>query len=117
MKVQINEKGEILNFARVGDLENSLFVDEFILPGKFFEVFIPKQFILEDNQVKYNKDFTDDSSETPTEQATEIDDKDLMISGLTIQAAQMHDNLEENNTALSTLMLQIAELQGGQANG
>ncbi|RIL72720.1 hypothetical protein BUY49_02245 [Staphylococcus devriesei] len=66
------------------------------------------------NWVGQSKDDFEKSIE-PTE--IEPDEKDMIIADLTVQIAKLDDKLKENNEVLSTLMLQIAELQGGQANG
>lgn len=118
MRITINEKSEILNFAKVGSLKNSLFIDDSILPGKFFEVFKPKRFILEDEQVKYNPDFNgDDFEKVIDSQPIEADEKDEIIMDLTNQLAETNTKIENIHQAFMDLTEQVAAIQGGNSNG
>lgn len=56
MKIQINEKNEILSYAKIGDLNNSVEFDGTI-PEDFWRNFKPSFYLLENDAIVENPDY------------------------------------------------------------
>ncbi|WP_099300184.1 DUF2977 domain-containing protein [Pediococcus pentosaceus] len=65
MKIQINEKNEILSYAKIGDLNNSVEFDGTI-PEDFWRNFKPYFYMLKNDEIVENPDYVAPSSNVPT---------------------------------------------------
>lgn len=65
MRIQINEKNEILSYVKIGDLNNSV---EFngTIPETFMRKFKPYFYILKNDEIVENPDYVEPSPSVPT---------------------------------------------------
>lgn len=65
MKIQINEKNEILSYVKIGDLNNSV---EFngTIPAEFWRSFKPYFYMIKNDEIVDNPDYVAPSSSVPT---------------------------------------------------
>lgn len=57
MEIVVNENNEILNYATVGSIEGSIFIEDVLIPNDFEFVFLPKLFMYVGGEIKLNQDF------------------------------------------------------------
>ena len=99
MRLLINEKGEIVSYARTGGLEDSI---EFVgdLPIDFVTKFRPTLYILKSDEIVLNPDYVEPTTPKPTTGPTT---EQVMINQLGLKYAELSEKVDK--------------LKGGAVNG
>lgn len=104
MKIQINEKNEIIGCTKIGDINGSVeFNGE--LPEGFWRSFKPKFYILKDDVIVENPNYVEPSIDVPTGPTNQ----DRAMANLTLELAKNKASQDKFN---SQLLLQMAKLGG-----
>ncbi|WP_239719637.1 DUF2977 domain-containing protein [Mammaliicoccus sp. G-M31] len=129
MLIQINSSNEIIAFANVGNLNNSIEVDNDMMPNDFFINFKPKKYKYEDEQIVLNENYTSSNDEQPIQPPSISmpgSDEELrkMFADMQVQLVQanmMVMQLSQQNAQLSQetvkLNYEIEKLKGVKEDG
>lgn len=91
MKIQVSENDEVLAFARIGDVENSVDLENSDIPENFETDFKPRYFLYKHGKIFINKNYVEPDNS--------IDRDSNLMSNIEIQ------------TLIEDLTLQVLELQ------
>ncbi|MDW4471400.1 DUF2977 domain-containing protein, partial [Staphylococcus saprophyticus] len=74
MRILINKKNEIIDYAIVGSLDGDFEIDDSIVPQDFMIYFKPKRFLYNEGTIEMNSDFEEDTEiNLPTVPPTIVD--------------------------------------------
>ena len=115
MKIQVNSSYEIISFASIGGLGNSIEISDDIVPYDFLLNFKPKKYKYEGGQIVLNENYSSGNNEKPI-QSPNISmpgsDEELrkMFAEMQVQLVQanmMVMQLSQQNARLSQEMVVI----------
>lgn len=115
MKIQVNSSYEIISFASIGGLGNSIEISDDIVPYDFLLNFKPKKYKYEGGQILLNENYSSGNNEKPI-QSPNISmpgsDEELrkMFAEMQVQLVQanmMVMQLSQQNARLSQEMVVI----------
>ena len=98
MFIKINEKNEIIEFAKIGGLPNAIEFTK-MMPDDFESRFKPSFYLLKNNEIVLNPNYVEP---TPPKPATGPTTEQQMINQLGLQVA--------------TLTAEVNQLKGGVSN-
>ena len=108
MKIQVNSSYEIISFASIGGLGNSIEISDDIIPYDFLLNFKPKKYKYEGGQILLNENYSSDNNEQP------IQPPNISMSGsdeeLRRMFASMQIQIVQGNAMVSELSQQNARL-------
>ena len=103
------DKDQIVSFALIGDLDNSIEFDQNKLPEDFYNSFKPRYFLMKDNEITVNPDFKDVVYTVPE---TEPNQEQQILSTLAKQVMDLQlENVQQKQINVS-LTKQIMDLKG-----
>ena len=116
MQILVNSKNEIISFAIVGGFEDGVEITNY--PSDFINNFKPKYYVFEDNEIKVNKDYKEDTDEIYEQPEIDLDentkglDKELrnMFASMQIQIVQgnmMVSQFSEQNAKLAQELVRL----------
>ena len=129
MKIQVNSSYEIISFASIGGLGNSIEISDDIVPYDFLLNFKPKKYKYEGGQIVLNENYSSGNNEQPIEPpniSMPGSDEELrrMFANMQIQIVQgnvMVSELSQQNAQLSQetvkLNYEIEKLKGVKEDG
>lgn len=88
MKVTINSDNCITGYAMIGDLDNSIEIDQAILPEGFFDNFVHYKYMYVDGAISINPDYEPSTSE-PSQPST----SDMLLNQLVQSVAQLQTQI------------------------
>ena len=115
MKIQVNSSYEIISFASIGGLGNSIEISDDIVPYDFLLNFKPKKYKYEGGQIVLNENYSSGNNEQPIQPpniSMPGSDEELrkMFAEMQIQLVQanmMVMQLSQQNARLSQEMVVI----------
>ena len=116
MQILVNNKNEIVSFAIVGGFEDGIEITNY--PNDFINNFKPRYYLFEDNEIKVNKDYKEDTDEIYEQPEIDLDentkglDKELrnMFASMQIQIVQgnmMVSQFSEQNAKLAQELVRL----------
>lgn len=88
MKVTINSDNCITGYAMIGDLDNSIEIDQAILPEGFFDNFDPYKYTYADGAISINLNY-EPSTSKPSQPST----SDMVLNQLVQAVAQLQTQI------------------------
>lgn len=116
MRILINKKNEIIDYAIVGSLDGDFEIDDSIVPQDFMIYFKPKRFLYNEGTIEMNSDFEEDTEiNLPTVPPTIVDpgtDEELRVMFATMQVQLVQANtmvmqLSKQNSQLSQELVRL----------
>ena len=115
MKIQVNSSYEIISFASIGGLGNSIEISDDIVPYDFLLNFKPKKYKYEGGQIVLNENYSSGNNEQPIQPpniSMAGNDEELrkMFASMQVQLVQanmMVMQLSQQNARLSQEMVVI----------
>lgn len=104
MKIQLNDKNEIIACVKIGDINDSVDYDG-ELPADFWRNFRPTFYLLKNNMIVENPDYVEPSINVPTGPTNQ----DKAVANLTLELSRNKASQDRFN---SQLLLQMAKLGG-----
>jgi len=116
VQILVNNKNEIVSFAIVGGFEDGIEITNY--PNDFINNFKPRYYLFEDNEIKVNKDYKEDTDEIYEQPEIDLDentkglDKELrnMFASMQIQIVQgnmMVSQFSEQNAKLAQELVRL----------
>ena len=103
------DKNQIVSFALIGDLDNSIEFDQSKLPEDFYNSFKPRYFLMKDNEITVNPDFKDVVYTVPE---TEPNQEQQILSTLAKQVMDLQLENVQQKQINANLTKQIMDLKG-----
>lgn len=88
MKITINSDNCITGYAMIGDLNNSIEIDQAIVPEDFFDDFVPYKYMYVDGTISINLDYEPSTSE-PSQPST----SEMALNQLVQAVAQLQTQI------------------------
>lgn len=116
MRILINKKNEIIDYAIVGGLDGDFEIDDSIVPQGFILYFKPARYLYKEGTIEVNNDFEEDNEinlpSIPPTIVTPGTDEELrdMFSKMQVQLVQgntMAMQLSQQNAQLSQELVKI----------
>ncbi|MYY64084.1 DUF2977 domain-containing protein [Lactobacillus salivarius] len=107
------DKDQIVSFALIGDLDNSIEVDDSIVPDDFMENFKPRYFLMKDNEITVNPDFKDVVYTVPE---TKPDQEQQILSTLAKQVMDLQFENVQQKQINANLTKEIMNLKGAETH-
>ncbi|MGW7927602.1 DUF2977 domain-containing protein [Staphylococcus xylosus] len=107
MLIQINSSNEIIAFANVGNLNNSIEVNTDMMPNNFFINFKPKKYKYEDEQIVLNENYIENDDQLIPPPIVNVPGTDEELRSM---FASMQVQLVQANTMVMQLSKQNAQL-------
>lgn len=116
MRILINKKNEIIDYAIVGSLDGDFEIDDSIVPQGFMLHFKPKRYLYNEGTIEVNSDFEEDTEiNLPTVPPTIVDpgtDEELRVMFATMQVQLVQANtmvmqLSKQNSQLSQELVRL----------
>lgn len=107
------DKNQIVSFALIGDLDNSIEVDDNIVPDDFMENFKPRYFLMKDNEITVNPDFKDVVYTVPE---TKPDQEQQILSTLAKQMMDLQLENVQQKQINANLTKEIMNLKGAETH-
>ncbi|MEX6346721.1 DUF2977 domain-containing protein [Staphylococcus ureilyticus] len=116
MQILTNTNDEIINYAIVGGFEDGIEIDN--IPDNFIVNFKPRYYVFEDNEMKVNKDYKEETDEVYEQPEIDLDentkglDKELrnMFASMQVQIVQgnmMVSQFSEQNAKLAQELVRL----------
>lgn len=118
MRILINENNEIIGYAKVGSLNNDFEVEDSIVPQNFEQLYKPKYFLYQSNEIVMNPHYQNESvaSNQTTNSTSNLSNDDslkLMIASLQKQSVQNAMKILKIQKENETLKNKLSDLQKG----
>ncbi|MCG7307101.1 DUF2977 domain-containing protein [Staphylococcus warneri] len=118
MRILINENNEIIGYAKVGSLNNDFEVEDSIVPQNFEQLYKPKYFLYQPNEIVMNPHYQNESvaSNQTTNSTSNLSNDDslkLMIASLQKQSVQNAMKILKIQKENETLKNKLSDLQKG----
>lgn len=116
MRILINKKNEIIDYAIVGSLDGDFEIDDSIVPQGFIVHFKPKRYLYNEGTIEVNSDFEEDAEiNLPTVPPTIVapgTDEELRVMFATMQVQLVQANtmvmqLSKQNSQLSQELVRL----------
>ncbi|PTE75904.1 DUF2977 domain-containing protein [Staphylococcus gallinarum] len=116
MRILINKKNEIIDYAIVGSLDGDFDIDDSIVPQDFMIYFKPKRYLYNEGTIEVNSDFEEDAEiDLPTVPPTVVapgTDEELRVMFATMQVQLVQANtmvmqLSKQNSQLSQELVRL----------
>lgn len=116
MRILINKKNEIIDYAIVGSLDGDFEIDDSIVPQGFMLHFKPKRYLYNEGTIEVNSDFEEDTEiNLPTVPPTIVapgTDEELRVMFATMQVQLVQANtmvmqLSKQNSQLSQELVRL----------
>ncbi|RIN11367.1 DUF2977 domain-containing protein [Staphylococcus xylosus] len=116
MRILINKKNEIIDYAIVGSLDGDFEIDDSIAPQDFMIYFKPKRYLYNEGTIEVNSDFEEDTEiDLPTVPPTIVapgTDEELRVMFATMQVQLVQANtmvmqLSKQNSQLSQELVRL----------
>lgn len=116
MRVLINKKNEIIDYAIVGSLDGDFEIDDSIVPQDFMIYFKPKRYLYNEGTIEVNSDFEEETEiNLPTLLPTIVTpgtDEELRVMFATMQVQLVQANtmvmqLSKQNSQLSQELVRL----------
>ena len=113
MKIRVNEKSEITEFAIVGSLPDSLEIDDSLKPEGFENIFKSGYYLYQDNKIVTNQDYEEPTVSIPEPQPSEADKQVAQLTYQQMMTTQDVTTLQTQNAQMAYQLMMIQ--QGGEA--
>lgn len=116
MRILINKKNEIIDYAIVGSLDGDFEIDDSIVPQDFMIYFKPKHYLYNEGTIEVNNDFEEENEiNLPTVPPTIVapgTDEELRVMFATMQVQLVQANtmvmqLSKQNSQLSQELVRL----------
>lgn len=116
MRILINKKNEIIDYAIVGSLDGDFEIDDSIVPQDFMIYFKPKRYLYNEGTIEVNSDFEEETEinlpTLPTTIVTPGTDEELRVMFATMQVQLVQANtmvmqLSKQNSQLSQELVRL----------
>ncbi|MDW3859265.1 DUF2977 domain-containing protein [Staphylococcus saprophyticus] len=116
MRILINKKNEIIDYAIVGSLDGDFEIDDSIVPQGFIVHFKPSRYLYKEGTIEVNNDFEDENEiNLPTVPPTIVapgTDEELRVMFATMQVQLVQANtmvmqLSKQNSQLSQELVRL----------
>ena len=107
------DKDQIVSFALIGDLDNSIEFDQSKLPDDFYSNFKPRYFLLKENEITVNPDFKDVVYTVPE---TEPNQEQQILSTLAKQVMNLQLENVQQKQINANLTKEIMNLKGAETH-
>ena len=107
------DNDQIVSFALIGDLDNSIEFDQSKLPDDFYSDFKPRYFLLKDNEITVNPDFKDVVYTVPE---TEPNQEQQILSTLAKQVMNLQLENVQQKQINANLTKEIMNLKGDETH-
>ncbi|MCD8825439.1 MULTISPECIES: DUF2977 domain-containing protein [Staphylococcus] len=116
MRILINKKNEIIDYAIVGSLDGDFEIDDSIVPQDFMIYFKPKRYLYNKGTIEVNSDFEEETEinlpTLPTTIVTPGTDEELRVMFATMQVQLVQANtmvmqLSKHNSQLSQELVRL----------
>lgn len=108
LKLEINDKSEIIQYAELGGLDNSVECEIDSLPDDFYNNFEPRFYLFKNGEIIKNPDYVEPSDTPPVSSPTSVQEA---INKLGEVTAKIADDDNQIKSALNKLGLAVADLQ------
>lgn len=107
MQISLDKNNLIVGFAEVGGFEDGIEIDDSIIPQDFIQMFKPKYFLYQNEQIVVNPNYEEKSntSYTPPMITLDAPDKELRT-----MFANMQEQLVQGNMMVAQVAQQNADL-------
>ena len=107
MQILTDNKNLIIGYAEVGSLEGGIEIDDSIIPQDFIQVFKPKYFLYQNEQIVTNPNYEEESNTVyiPPMITSDTPDKELRT-----MFANMQEQLVQGNMMVAQVAKQNADL-------
>ena len=118
MRILVNNKNEIIDYAIVGSLDGDFEVDDSIVPQGFMLYFKPTRYLYKEGIIEVNNDFEEENEinlpSTPPTIVTPGTDEELRVMFATMQVQLVQANLmvaelSQQNSELAQEVVKINE--------
>lgn len=107
------DKDQIVSFALIGDLDNSIEFDQSKLPEDFYRNFKPRYFLMKDNEITVNPDFKDVVYTVPE---IKPDQEQQILSTLAKQVMDLQLENVQQKQINANLTKEIMNLKGDETH-
>ncbi|NQE00510.1 DUF2977 domain-containing protein [Staphylococcus xylosus] len=117
MRILINKKNEIVDYAIVGSLDGDFEIDDSIVPQDFMIYFKPKRYLYNEGTIEVNSDFEEDIKiDLPTVPPTIVapgTDEELrsMFANMQIQIVEANTMIYEMSEQNARLAQEIVDIK------
>ena len=107
MQISIDKNNLIVGFAEVGGFEDGIEIDDSIIPQDFIQVFKPKYFLYQNEQIVTNPNYEEESNTVyiPPMITSDTPDKEIRT-----MFANMQEQLVQGNMMVAQVVQQNADL-------
>ena len=106
------DKDQIVSFALIGDLDNSIEVDDSIIPDDFMENFKPNYYLYDNNIISINTNYKEPELVVPDVKPSE---SQKLLMSLSQNVATLQSMIMAQNQQMAQLMAKAAK-QDDDAN-
>ncbi len=104
MRILINKKNEIIDYAIVGSLDGDFEIDDSIVPQDFMIYFKPKRYLYNEGTIEVNSDFEEDTEiDLPTVPPT------IVAPGTDEELRSMFANMQVQIVEANTMIYEMSE--------
>ena len=103
MKIQVNSSYEIISFASIGGLGNSIEISDDIVPYDFLLNFKPKKYKYEGGQILLNENYSSDNNEQP------IQPPNISMSGSDEELRKMFAEMQVQLVQANMMVMQLSQ--------
>lgn len=104
MRILINKKNEIIDYAIVGSLDGDFEIDDSIVPQDFMIYFKPKRYLYNEGTIEVNNDFEEENEiNLPTVPPT------IVTPGTDEELRSMFANMQVQIVEANTMIYEMSE--------
>lgn len=103
MKIQVNSSYEIISFASIGGLGNSIEISDDIVPYDFLLNFKPKKYKYEGGQIVLNENYSSGNNEQP------IQPPNISMSGSDEELRKMFASMQVQLVQANMMVMQLSQ--------
>ena len=103
MKIQVNSSYEIISFASIGGLGNSIEISDDIVPYDFLLNFKPKKYKYEGGQIVLNENYSSGNNEQP------IQPPNISMSGSDEELRKMFAEMQIQLVQANMMVMQLSQ--------
>ena len=103
MKIQVNSSYEIISFASIGGLGNSIEISDDIIPHDFLLNFKPKKYKYESGKIVLNENYSSGNNEKP------IQSPNISILGSDEELRKMFAEMQVQLVQANMMVMQLSQ--------
>lgn len=102
MKIKLNNMNEIVEYAVIGDINNSIEIDESFIPKHFVETFEPKKYKYDNEKISLNENFSEETG-------IPIEPPSINLPGTDEELRSMFANMQIQIVEANTMIYEMSE--------